>query len=331
MNKGEIVMNFFKKIPLPFAGVFLGFGALGNLLQLPLLLGTTTDGVNPTGNMLRLICGIIGWVCLIFYVIMLLTNSEKVKEDMKNPIMASASAPFPMAIMLLSTYVKPMIGGGAKVLWFIGLILNVCWILYFAYTFVLKGFDIKKVFGSWFVLFCGIAVAGVTAPAYEQQAIGAVTVWFALICLIVLLFLVFARYFRYPDVPDPAKPLFCICTAPTSLVIAGYIQSVEKKNLTLLLVMWGVAAVLFVIALIKALTYLSLPFYPSYAAWTFPFVITAIASKQLMACAANMGQPLPFLRPIVIIQTIVAAAFMIYVFIRYLMFFFSGQKSQKKS
>ncbi|MBQ6386957.1 MAG: TDT family transporter [Lachnospiraceae bacterium] len=319
-------MNFIKKIPLPFAGVFLGLGALGNLLQVPLLLGTTTDGVNPTGNMLRSICGVIAWVCLILYIIKLLTCMDQFKEEMKNPIMASASAPFPMAIMLLSTYVKPLIGGGAKILWFIGLILDIVWIVYFILTFVVKGFDIKKVFGSWYVLFCGIAVAGVTAPAFEQQKIGAATVWIALLFLIVLLFLVFYRYSKFPNVPDPAKPLFCICTAPMSLVIAGYIQSVEKKNLTLLLIMWAVAAVLFVISLYKAITYLKLPFFPSYAAWTFPFVITAIASKQLMACAMKMEHPLPFLRPIVIIQTVIAAAFVIYVFVRYLAFLFAAPK-----
>ena len=86
------------------------------------------------------------------------------------------------------------------------------------------------------------------------------------------------------------------------------------------------ASVLFVIALFKAFSYLSLPFFPSYAAWTFPFVITAIASKQLMACAAKMEHPLPFLRPIVIIETVIAVIFMVYVFIRYLMFLTSGPK-----
>ena len=319
-------MNFIKKIPLPFAGVFLGLAALGNLLQVPLLIGTTTDGVNPTGNTIRMILGVIAWICLILYIIKILTCMDQFKEDMKNPIMASASAPFPMAIMLLSAYVKPLIGTGAMILWFIGLILDIVWIIYFVLTFVVKGYDIKKVFGSWFVLFCGIAVAGVTAPAFEQQKIGAITVWFALICLIVLLFLVFSRYAKHPNVPDPAKPLICICTAPMSLIIAGYIQSVEKKNLTLLIILWVVATILYVFALYKAITYLKLPFFPSYAAWTFPFVITAIASKQLMACAMKMEHPLPFLRPIVIIETIIAAVFTIYVFIKYLIFFFSAPK-----
>ena len=60
--------------------------------------------------------------------------------------------------------------------------------------------------------------------------------------------------------------------------------------------MLAVATVIYVIALVKAIGYLKLKFYPSYAAFTFPFVITAIATKQTMACLVKMEQPLPILK-----------------------------------
>ena len=60
--------------------------------------------------------------------------------------------------------------------------------------------------------------------------------------------------------------------------------------------------------------------------WTFPFVISAIASKQTMACAANMGNPLPFLKYVVLIETIIAVLFVAYTFIRYMGFLFGGKK-----
>ena len=90
--------------------------------------------------------------------------------------------------------------------------------------------------------------------------------------------------------------------------------------------MLAVATVIYVIALVKAIGYLKLKFYPSYAAFTFPFVISAIASKQTMACAANMGKPLPFLKYVVLVETIIAAALMIYTFIRFMGFVFSSKK-----
>ena len=58
--------------------------------------------------------------------------------------------------------------------------------------------------------------------------------------------------------------------------------------------------------------------FPSYAAFTFPFVISAIASKQTMACAANMGHPMPFLQYVVLIETIIAVVLVVYTYIRFM-------------
>lgn len=70
--------------------------------------------------------------------------------------------------------------------------------------------------------------------------------------------------------------------------------------------------------MVKAIGYLKLPFFPSYAAFTFPFVISAIASKQTIACLMNMGSPIPILQYWVLIETIIATMFVIYVLIRFL-------------
>ena len=112
-----------------------------------------------------------------------------------------------------------------------------------------------------------------------------------------------------------AKPVVCIYAAPTSLCIAGYIQSVTPKSLSLLTVLWAVATVLFLLACVKFVQYFKLPFFPSYAAYTFPFVISAIASKQLMACAANMGSPMGFLSTVVLVETIIATCTTLYALI----------------
>lgn len=61
-------------------------------------------------------------------------------------------------------------------------------------------------------------------------------------------------------------------------------------------------------------------------AFTFPFVISAIASKQTMACAANMGHPMPFLQYVVLIETIIAAALVVYTYVRFMGAIFGGKK-----
>ena len=308
-------MSVFKRIPVPICAVILGMFGLGNLIQ------SYSEG-------LRLLCGAAGAVLMVMFLIGVVLDLKKFLGEMENPIMASVFCAFPMAVMMLATYVKPYIGASAKGIWFAGVAIHVVMILYFTVKFVLH-FSIEKVFASWFIVYVGIAMAGITAPAFGTESIGSACVWFGIVALVVLLILVTMRYVKKP-VPDPAKPVVCIYAAPTSLCIAGYIQSVTPKSLSLLTALWAVATVLFLLACVKFVQYFKLPFFPSYAAYTFPFVISAIASKQLMACAANMGSPMGFLSTVVLVETIIATCTTLYALIRYLVFLFTAPKQPVK-
>ena len=301
-----------KKVPVPLCGVMLGFAALGNLLQ-------------SYGESIRYVCGIVAVFLLVLVLLKLIMFPQMIKEDMQNPIMASVAGTFPMALMLLSTYVKPFIGGAAMYIWFLAIGLHIALIIYFTVKFILK-LQMPKVFASYYIVYVGIVVAAVTAPAYEQLGIGTVAFWFGFVTLIALLILVTIRYVKFPEVPEPAQPLICIYAAPTSLCIAGYVQSVTPKSKTFLLAMLVAATVIYIFALVKAVGYLKLKFYPSYAAFTFPFVISAIATKQTMACLANMGSPMPVLQYVVLIETIIAVVFVVYTFIKFMGFIFASNK-----
>lgn len=307
-------MNIIKKVPVPLCGVMLGFAALGNLLQ-------------SYGEGIRLVCGIVAAFLLILVLLKLIMFPKMIKEDMQNPIMASVSGTFPMALMLLSTYVKPFIGPAAMYIWFFAIGLHIVLIAYFTVKFILK-LQLPKVFASYYIVYVGIAVAAVTAPAFEQTGIGAAAFWFGFVTLIILLVLVTVRYVKCPQIPEPAQPLLCIYAAPTSLCIAGYVQSVTPKSRGFLLAMLAVATVLYIFSIVKAIGYLKLKFYPSYAAFTFPFVISAIATKQTMACLANMGQPMPVLKYVVLIETVLAVVFVVYTFIRFMGFLFINQPAK---
>ncbi len=297
-----------KKVPIPLCGVMLGTAALGNLLQ------SYSEGI-------RYVCGIVAALLLVLVILKLILFPQMIKEDMNNPIMASVAGTFSMALMILSAYVKPFIGQAAFYIWIFAIVLHIVLILYFTVKFILK-LQMPKVFASYYIVYVGIAVASITAPAYEQTGIGSAAFWFGFVCLIALLILVTVRYVKYKEVPDPAKPLICIYAAPASLCIAGYVQSVTPKSYGFLLGMFAAACLLYIFALVKAAGYLRLPFYPSYASFTFPFVISAIASKQTMACAANMGKPLPVLQYVVLIETVIAVVLVVYTLVRFLQFIF---------
>lgn len=304
--------NIIQKVPLPICGVMLGFATLGNLLQ-------------SYGEKVRYACGILACFLLILVLLKLILFPHMIIADMKNPIMASVAATFPMALMLLSTYIKPWIGNVARFIWFFAILLHIILIIWFTVRFLLK-VQMPKVFASYYIVYVGIAAAAVTAPAYNALSIGTAAFWFGFITLILLFVLITVRYVKYKEVPEPAKPLICIYAAPTSLCIAGYVQSVTPKSRGFLLAMLIAATILYVFALIKAIRYLKLKFYPSYSAFTFPFAVSAVAVKQTMACLANMGHPIPWLSYIVLIETIIAVVFVLYTFIRYMQFIFTPVK-----
>lgn len=187
-------MNVFKKVPVPICAVILGMFGLGNLLQ------SYSEGV-------RLLCGAVGAVLMVMFLIRVLLDWKKFCNEMENPIMASVFCAFPMAVMMLATYVKPYIGSPTKAIWFVGVAIHVAMILYFTAKFVLH-FSLEKVFASWFIVYVGIAMAGITAPAFGTESIGSACVWFGIVALVVLLILVTMRYVKKP-VPDPAKPVIC--------------------------------------------------------------------------------------------------------------------------
>lgn len=308
------MMNLLKKVTIPFSGVMLGTAALGNLLQ------SYSEGV-------RYICGVVAALILILLVLKMICYPKMIKEELKNPIMASVAGTFSMALMILSTYVKPWIGRAAFFIWIFAILLHITLIIYFTVKFIFH-LQMPKVFASYYIVYVGIVTASITAPAYEKQGIGAGAFWFGIAALVILLILVTYRYIKYNQVPEPAKPLICIYAAPTSLCIAGYVQSVTPKSYGFLMGLLIVATVIYAFALVKALGYIKLPFYPSYASFTFPFVISAIASKQAMACFANMERSVPVLQGIVLAETVIATVFVVYTIIRFVMFLFAGEKKQ---
>ena len=295
-----------KKIPLPIAGVMLGFAALGNLLQ-------------SFSESIRLVCGIISFILGLLLICKIIMYPALIKEDMKNPILAGVSATFPMALILLATYAKGFIGQASIYIWYLGILIHLALIIYFTINFILK-FNIKKVFTTYFIVYVGIAVSSVSAPAFEKTSLGTLTFWFAFISCLLFLIVVTYRYIKFKDIPNPAKPLFCIYAAPASLCLAGYIQSVQTKSLSLIIFLGSLSLIIYLIVLFKLPKLLKLPFYPSYSAFTFPFVISGIAMKMTMGYLSKLGYNVVFLKYIVLLQTIIATLLVLYTLYRYIVF-----------
>lgn len=298
-----------KKTPLPFCGVALGLAALGNLLS--------TYSFGPVA---KNICGALSAIILLVLIVKIISNFGAFKEEMKNPIVASVSGTFSMALMILGGYKVPNIEVG-KVIWMIGLILHVVLIIYFTCEFVFK-FGIKKVFTSWFIVYVGIVAMNINCVDFGMQELGKIVFWFGFTATIVLLVLVTYRYVLIKDFAPPAIPLFCIYTAPVSLCLAGYMSTFTPPEPSLIYFMLCLSLIIYVIVLINLPRLIASPFFPSFAAFTFPFVISAVACK--LTTAKFLGSANPQLagitKTIFAVQTWLAAILVAYALVRYIMF-----------
>ncbi|MBM7625034.1 TDT family transporter [Sporohalobacter salinus] len=259
------MINIFEQAPIPIAGLMLGLAGLGNLIR-------------PYGSQYRYIAGILSTLIAVLLVIRFLIDRENFLKELENSIVASVAPTFSMGIMILASYIIKFSFPLALYIWYGGIILHGLLIISFSSRFILN-FDIKKVFPSYFIVYVGIVVASVTAPAFNHILLGQLIFWFGFIAYMILLPIISYRVFGIREIKDPALPTISIFTAPAGLCLAGYMSAFPEKNL--LLVGW--LTVLTLIMAIGVVIYLprmlKVGFYPSFSAFTFPFVITAIGLK----------------------------------------------------
>lgn len=302
--------SMIKKVPIPTAGVMLGLVALGNLLA-------------PYSLILKYACGISSAFLGLLLLIKIIRYPQILKNDLNgNSIFASVFATFFMAIMQLCTYTSAFIPTLSEYVWFGAIIGHFILMAWFTYRYILN-FKLQEVFPTYFIAYVGIIVASVTAPTFNHYQLGEYIFWFGFIAYIALFALITIRYAKHA-IPEPAKPLFCIYAAPMSLSLTGYLACVADKSIIMIIVMEILAQALFIAVLTQMPKLLRLKFYPSYAAFTFPFVITAIAFNQTLIYLAKLNIAVPsILSYLVIVETILASAIVLYVFIRYLNFLYA--------
>lgn len=304
-----------KKLPVPIVGLMLALAAAGNL-------------VLSYGEIYRNIFGALSAIILLLILAKIIMFPKAISEALDNPVVASVFPTLSMGIMLLSTYLKPFTSSIAFGMWIIGLVLHIILIILFTKNYLFS-FNIKKVFPSWFIVYVGIVVGSVTAPAFDMANVGKILFWFGLVSYFALLPVVLKRIIKIKEIPEPALPTMAIFTAPVALCLAGYMSSFQEKNMFMvwLLVALSQASYLFVLLQLPKL--LKLKFYPSYSAFTFPMVISGISIKLTNGFLANSGNPVAILKYIVKFEEFLGVAIVLYVLIRYISFLLAKPETAK--
>lgn len=223
---------FFQKIPLALSSLVLALFSLSNQISHYTLIAQGIWCLASIGFIL-----ILGRLILGF---------EQVREDLRNPVIASAFASFFMAAFLFCSRL-PLAQTGLSVTW-IGLLgLYIAYIIFFSLRFM-RPLSLNQVFPSWFVVYVGPAISLVTVPA---------------------------------SVPTSIKGLILGVTglATLALLITSSIKSNQRPATIILLALLLFSQAFFFYALNLFVKLVRKGFIPLFAAFSFPLVNSVNAFK----------------------------------------------------
>ena len=290
--------NIIKKTPIAISGLLLATLSLSNIYQ---------------SQYIKTTLFLIGTMIILILLSKCIFYSQIISKELNQLVVLSTSGTFSMALMLFSTFIIGYNYDVALFIWILGIILHALLICIFTYKYILKNFNIENVYGSYWVVYVGITMASITGLSFNLQNISWIFFIFGFTVMIPTFILVTYRYINYPVKLEQNRPLICIYAALFNILIVGYVNSFTDINIKFLLILYSIASICYIFSLYKFVTYIRIPFYPSYSAFTFPFVISAIASTKVLSIF-NHNQMIQYL---VWIEMLIATILVVYVFIRY--------------
>ena len=291
-----------KKLPLAFSGCLLGLAGAGNL-------------ISDTLPELSHVFSVLGLGLWIIFLISHLFDWQNSTKELKKPPVLSGMATFPMAGMILSTYLLrtiPSVPLLAQVLWWFSFILDIGLITYFT---ILLWKSKEKIYAtpSWTVLYVGIAVGALTYPVIGIIEIAYATIIFGFI----LTFYLYPRiYLDLKKKPLPVELLgqegiYC---APFSLLLASLVRVGGHQLLTYSIIMMIISSQIFFFLVLSRLPQiLKQGFQPAFSALTFPTIVTATSLKMAQGIIQNS-----LLSVFVRIETLISLTILIFVLFSYL-------------
>ena len=229
----------------------------------------------------------------------------------------STLAGYSMALMLTSVQLKTFLPyAAAFVLWRCGLLLHLIIIVLFSRKLLRERPSAFAARGSWLLVYVGIAAASISASAFGANAIGRILLIPAALGALILVPLILRAELKSSDIPVAQKPLFCIIAAPVSIWICGYFGSVPECSRTLVAVLLPLSQLFYLLGLWCLIKTCRQPFSPAFAAFTFPFVISATALKKSCVFLGCSGA----FRVLIPLEILIALAGCLFAFFGYFRF-----------
>ncbi|MBR5951553.1 MAG: TDT family transporter [Actinomycetaceae bacterium] len=309
-----------KKMPLPVAGTAFGMTGAGGLLS------------HYVGSWItQTIFSAAGIALLLLVIAKLILFRPQFLENLENPIQAAVTATAILVPVLISGYIGEHNPSLALVIWSIAFALYVPYMLWFTWKYIVN-FDLKKVFAPFFIPFVALSVFSMVSKNFMNETVRVALFWIAFAFFLALLVTITIRYIKLPDVPTHARPAFAVYAAPISmlLVVLTRLENQAGVPAWFYTTLAVAAQIAFLVVLTRVPSFLKKGFFPSFAALTFPFIITAIGAIESLPVLASYSLfTHPVFTWIAYAEVVFALLMTLYVFIRYIIFLNSLRKSKE--
>lgn len=255
-----------KKIPLSSSGIILSLSILGNLF--------TRYSAN-----LGLVFTTIAIVAFLIFTVRLFLTREKLQKQLSHPNSMAFFSCFTMSAMFIGENIYSLSPRIGYYLWFFGLIAQGLIIIYFIMKYFIN-IDIKNIYPSLFLLFCGMATASVTAITFGSVSIAQRCFYFAVICYLILFPILFYRIFVQTNFEEELMPTVTLSTFPTSILLVGYISSFNYENIYVLVVLLILSGANYIFSISQA---------PSFFKGTSKFVPSIAIASSIFALSTKVA------------------------------------------
>lgn len=297
-------MKLVRHVPMAATGLALAILTLGNLLR-------------PFGSGVRYSLGVLGALLLAVVVVRVLADGPGAREQLGTPVALGVLPTSTMGFMVAASYLQPYLPGLALVLWVVALVAQLGIIAVFLRRYVLHP-RLENVVPSWFVTFVSLSVAAITAPAFGAEAFGQVLVRVAFAGYVLALVPNLVRLLRGPALPDSARPTLAIFTSPVSLVLVAYLTAFPDPRPGIVKGLLALVAANYLAVTLALPKLLRSAFSPAYAAFSFPYVISAVAFAGAHGFLSDRGTTTA-LAPVALVSKWLAIALVGYVLARFVL------------
>lgn len=217
----------------------------------------------------------------------------QVKEEYKNPILASLYATITMCLMLFASYLQPYFPLFSMLLFFFAVSIHMMLIVIFIFYHFIRNFNMDKFLPSAYVTPLGLLVSTVVGYSFFPDFLVRIIFIYGIIMYFFMLMLLIYRLATRP-VPVSLIHTKTILLAPCSLCVLTYLNFISIDNLKnivnseFVLILYGFVFLSLVYILTHLFDFFSTAFTPGFAGLTFPMAIGTLASRNVALYFMNI-------------------------------------------